>query len=92
MEAFGKRDFSEMCACSLWLASIYRACMAFATPCIVTDLVDTDELLGNPAFVVPAGRIVELPNRALDVINSAPDERHTLGKKAFTGVKKHYCL
>ena len=66
--------------------------MAFATACIVTDLVDTAELLGNPAFVVPAGRIVELANRASDVINSAPDERHTLEEKALTGVKKHYCI
>lgn len=64
--------------------------MSCGVPCVVTDVGDSAEIVGDTGAVVRVGDMEELANRVLSIINMPSSKKANLVLKARDRVKKLY--
>lgn len=64
--------------------------MASGVPCVVTNVGDSAEIVGNAGYVVPVGDMSELALRIVAILRLPSDARLSLSKQARTRVKSFY--
>jgi len=64
--------------------------MACEVPCVVTDVGDCQEVVGDTGRVVAAGDMQGLAAHILDVLRLPPDQRAALGRRARERVAVNY--
>lgn len=66
--------------------------MAACVPCVVTDVGDSSELVGDTGRVVPPGDPAALATAIDELLALAPAERAALGAAARDRIARHYSL
>lgn len=64
--------------------------MACGVPCVVTDVGDSAEIVGNTGRVVTAGDMVELAQRLVEVLRLPSEQKAVLGVQARARVAANY--
>jgi len=64
--------------------------MACGVPCVVTDVGDSSEIVGDTGKVVHSGDMDSLANSILDILRMSPEERRGLGERARARVRANY--
>lgn len=64
--------------------------MACGVPCVVTDVGDSAEIVGNTGRVVAVGDMAALAQQLLDVLHLPAADRPTLGRQARARVQAEY--
>ena len=64
--------------------------MACEVPCVVTDVGDCQEVVGDAGRVVAAGDMQGLATQILNVLRLPPAQRAALGRRARERVAAHY--
>jgi len=64
--------------------------MACAVPCVVTDVGDCAEVVGDTGRVVAAGDMQALAAQLLEILQLSPAQRTALGARARERVAAHY--
>ncbi len=64
--------------------------MACGVPCVVTDVGDSAEIVGNTGRVVPAGDMAGLADGLLALLRLSVDEKRALGEQARARVAANY--
>ncbi len=64
--------------------------MACGVPCVVTDVGDSAEIVGNTGRVVAAGDMAGLAQGLVDVLNFPPEKKAVLGEQARARVAARY--
>lgn len=64
--------------------------MACGVPCVVTDVGDSAEIVGNTGRVVAVGDMAALAQQLLDVLHLPAADRATLGRQARARVQAEY--
>lgn len=66
--------------------------MACGVPCVVTDVGDAADIVGDTGIVVPAGNPEALAGGLADMIDLGPDGRKALGQRARQRVEARFSL
>jgi glycosyltransferase involved in cell wall biosynthesis len=64
--------------------------MACGVPCVVTDVGDSAEIVGDTGRLVPAGDMAGLARVLVEVLDLPPEARTTLGVQARARVEVNY--
>lgn len=64
--------------------------MACGVPCVVTDVGDSAEIVGDTGRVVAAGDMNGLAERLVEILSKPPEYRSALGGKARSRVEANY--
>lgn len=64
--------------------------MACGVPCVVTDVGDSAEIVGDTGRVVPAGDMAGLARELVEVLRLPPQDKATLGVQARARVAANY--
>lgn len=64
--------------------------MACGVPCVVTDVGDSAEIVGDTGFVAAAGDMAGLARGLVDVLNYPPEQKTVLGEQARARVAARY--
>ncbi|EHN63236.1 glycosyl transferase [Comamonas testosteroni ATCC 11996] len=64
--------------------------MACGVPCVVTDVGDSAEIVGDTGCVVAAGDMVGLARGLVDVLSYPPEQKTVLGEQARVRVAARY--
>lgn len=64
--------------------------MACAIPCVVTDVGDSAEIVGNGGYVISPGDMEGLARNVLAILHATPAERGELKQRAYTRVAAEY--
>lgn len=64
--------------------------MACGVPCVVTDVGDSSEIVGNTGRVVAAGDMKGLAESLVEILSRPPEYRSDLGVKARSRVEANY--
>lgn len=66
--------------------------MACGTPCVVTDVGDSAEMVGEAGRVAKQGDIEGLARGVLDILSLSGEERQELGEKARKRIRAKYSI
>ena len=66
--------------------------MACAVPCVVTNVGDSAELVGDTGVVVPAADHTALADAILNLVNTPQARRKKMGINARKRIEQYYCL
>ena len=72
--------------------NIVGEAMLAVRPCIVTDVGDSAQLLGDAGMVIPPSNVPELAQAMCEFATMSPDERSRLGRLGRERIEKHYSL
>ena len=64
--------------------------MACGVPCVVTDVGDSAEIVGDTGRVVAAGDMAGLARGLVDVLRLLPEKRTVLGEQARARIAAQY--
>ena len=64
--------------------------MACGVPCVVTDVGDSAEIVGESGRVVQSGDMPNMAAHIIDLLRLPPSTRSALGRKARTRVESYY--
>lgn len=64
--------------------------MACGVPCVVTDVGDSAEIVGESGRVVQAGDMQGLAKHIVELLRLPPEEKSVLGREARARVETHY--
>jgi glycosyltransferase involved in cell wall biosynthesis len=64
--------------------------MACGVPCVVTDVGDSAEIVGDTGRVVQSGDMKNLADRIVKLLSLAPEDKLALSQKARKRVEMHY--
>jgi len=84
-----------LCMSSSWgegLPNAVGEAMACGTPCVVTDIGDSAQLVGDTGVVVPAGDSDALAGGLLQLLRLPPESRGSLGERARARIAASYSL
>ncbi|QNI52880.1 putative alpha-galactosyltransferase [Synechococcus sp. BIOS-E4-1] len=71
-------------------SNVLGEAMSCGVPCVVTDVGDSAEIVGNTGRVVPAGDMVSLGLALVELLSLPSAEKSALGLQARSRVKAHY--
>lgn len=66
--------------------------MACGVPCVVTDVGDSTDIVGESGIVVPPSDHDALARALLEMLRKRPEERQALGQAARQRIEAHYGL
>jgi glycosyltransferase involved in cell wall biosynthesis len=66
--------------------------MACGVPCVVTDIGDSRELVGDTGVTVPPGKPEALAAAWAEMLMLTPEERQRMGQAARRRVRERYSL
>ncbi|MFL6244839.1 MAG: glycosyltransferase family 4 protein [Thermoanaerobaculia bacterium] len=85
-------DIACLSSASEGFPNVVGEAMACAVPCVVTDVGDAAEIVGNTGVVVPPHDPEALAAGCLRLIEIGADARRELGSRARTRIEEHYSL
>jgi glycosyltransferase involved in cell wall biosynthesis len=66
--------------------------MASQTPCVVTDVGDCAQIVGNTGRVVTTGDMKQFANAIIEMLSMSSDARNQIGRQARQRILKNYSL
>lgn len=64
--------------------------MACEVPCVVTNVGDSADIVGDTGRVVPIGDMTGLAHQIVDILNLPPHERKVLGRQARARIQSNF--
>lgn len=85
-------DVASLVSTSEGFANAVGEAMACAVPCVVTDVGDSAEIVGDTGLVIPPGDPHALCEAWQTILTSPPDERRRLAARARERILEHYSV
>lgn len=85
-------DVATCCSLGEGFPNIVGEAMACATPCVVTDVGDAAQIVGDTGIIVPPVDSKALATGWRDMISKGPEGRASLGMRARLRIKSEYSL
>ncbi|PCI29376.1 MAG: hypothetical protein COB67_04275 [SAR324 cluster bacterium] len=85
-------DFSVLCSHSEGFPNVVGEAMACAVPCIVTDVGDSANIVGDTGIVVPPKEKALMTNALLEMASLTKEQKLILGTRARKRIEQLYSL
>jgi glycosyltransferase involved in cell wall biosynthesis len=85
-------DVATLCSRAEGFPNVVGEAMASAVPCVVTDVGDAHDLLGETGRVVPVADPAALARAWQEMLEIGPERRQLLGTAARTRIEKHFSI